>query len=173
MLRRAEPVAGGHLIEQRVHVRFVERVLRVPGTVVVQAGPLPDDVWRDAGTDHGDAVTRALAGRPGVVGKARQRVVARRPEAVTEGSRRPAEQDRRLTLPPGTVGGVESVDVQVASVAVERDAVPVLDAVYRLAAVREPPEQIVCLAVEGPVGPRLEPGGPTGPVREVQLPRPL
>src|SRR5205823_14689011 len=88
---------------------------------------------------------------------------------------RVAEDDGRLPLPAEPVRGVERVDVEAASVAIfgSARALDGVEAVDRHSAVAQAPEEVVCLAVEGPVGVDLERGERSRPVRDVELPRGL
>src|SRR5204863_823778 len=105
-----------------------------------------------------------------------QRDVVRRIEAVTEGPRGVTEQDRRLALPAPTVGRVESVDVEAATVAVGRRAARGrAKTVHRLPSVGEPAEDLLRLVVERlrPVDVELDRGERPVPVRDVEVPRAL
>src|SRR5207244_6471697 len=103
-LRRAELVVGEELHEQRVHVAFVCHVRLACRIEVVEAGTLPQQIRSHSWALYRDAIAIAIACRTRIVRIARQRVVVRGPEAVTEGAAPGAEHDRRLAFPARAVG---------------------------------------------------------------------
>src|SRR5205814_4711249 len=84
----AAAFAGGELVEQGVAVALDLDVGRAARVERVQAGALPDDVRRDAGADHGDAVLLADPGTARAGGARRMRIGRdlERIEPVAEGA---------------------------------------------------------------------------------------
>src|SRR5206468_8675737 len=92
-------------------------------------------------------------------------------EAVAEDSGRLVSQEGVFAVPALPVARVERVDVDVTAVAVERQAYARRrEAVYGLAVVREPAEQVVVAAAVDPVSPGIERRDRARPVGEVKLP---
>jgi hypothetical protein len=137
----------------------------------VEPGTFPHQIRCHPWPFDRDAVALAVACRPRIVRIARQRVVVRGPEAVTERATPGAEHDGRLALPARTVRRVERVDVQAASVLVARRSVaPGLEPVNGLSQIRQTSEEVVGLALEGPVGVNFKDRRGALPVRHVELP---
>src|SRR3954451_21475138 len=99
-------------VEQGVLLVLVCDVGGVVSVVVVEARQHDADVGRDARADDVEPVLAAVAGA------ARLELV----EAVTEDPGRPMREERVLSMPALAVARVERVDVDVASVVVERRA---------------------------------------------------
>src|SRR3954452_8012162 len=95
MLFRAERIPGDHLREERVLLLLDRRV------VSTEIARLRDHVRRDSRADDADPVLRPVPG--GTRRPPRKRSVVRRPERVAECPAGLAEDDRRLSFPPGPV----------------------------------------------------------------------